>query len=162
MAHANENIIRILRKTAQNLEDTDHYAWGHVGMCNCGHLIQSVTALSSQEIIRCAQQSYLDEWTEFANDYCPATGSLVDDLISALIREGFQLQDIHHLEYLSDKTVLNALPNGFRYLQRNNRYDVALYMRTWAALLELALKDRLASEGAVATVDSARAVALTV
>jgi hypothetical protein len=86
----------------------------------------------------------------------------VDDLISALIREGFQLQDIHHLEYLSDKTVLNALPNGFRYLQRNNRYDVALYMRTWAALLELALKDRLASEGAVATVDSARAVALTV
>lgn len=162
MAQAKENIIRILRKTAQNLEDTEQYAWGHVGMCNCGHLIQSVTALSSQEIIQRAQQSYLDEWTEFANDYCPATGSLVDDLVSALIREGFQLEDIHHIEYLSDKTVLNALPNGFRYLQRNNRYDVALYMRTWAALLELALKDCAAGERVAATVEAARPTALMV
>ena len=79
-----------------------------------------------------------------------------------VIQQGFQLEDIHHLEYLSDKRVLNALPNGFRYLQRNNRYDVALYMRTWAALLELALKDRLASERAAASVESVRAVALTV
>ena len=45
------------------------------------------------------------------------------------------------MEYLSDKRVLNALPNGFRYLRKNEKHHVALYMRTWAALLEVELKE---------------------
>jgi len=28
------------------------------------------------------------------------------------------------------------LPGGFRYLEHGNRWHVALYLRTWAALLE--------------------------
>jgi len=63
-------------------------------------------------------------------------------LINALIKEGFTSDDIHHIEYLSDKSVLNALPSGFRYLQKNDKNDVALYMRTWAGLLELELKEK--------------------
>ena len=140
MARASHNIIQLLRMTAQSLEKSSEYSWGHVGRCNCGHLIQSVTDLSSSQIIRIAQQSYLDEWTEYANDYCPTTGSQVEDLIHSLIKEGFDRGDIHHIEYLSDKKVLDALPGGFRYLRKNNKHDVALYMRTWASLLELELK----------------------
>jgi hypothetical protein len=142
MARASENIVNILRRTAESIESSSKYAWGHVGMCNCGHLVQSVTALSSSQIIRKAQECYLDEWSEYANDYCTTTGSHVDDLINALIKEGFASDDIHHIEYLSDKSVLHALPSGFRYLQKNDKYDVALYMRTWAALLELELKEK--------------------
>jgi hypothetical protein len=37
---------------------------------------------------------------------------------------------------------LNALPNGFRYLRKNEKHHVALYMRTWAALLEIELKEK--------------------
>ena len=139
MARASHNIIQLLRMTAQSLEKSSKYSWGHVGRCNCGHLIQSVTDLSSSQIIRIAQQSYLDEWTEYANDYCSTTGSQVEDLILSLMKEGFDRSDIHHIEYLSDKKVLDALPGGFRYLRKNNKYDVALYMRTWAGLLELEL-----------------------
>ena len=142
MARASENVVRILRRTAKSIESSSKYAWGHVGMCNCGHLVQSVTDLSPFQIIRKAQKSHLDEWSEYANDYCSTTGSHVDDLISALIKEGFASDDIHHIEYLSDKKVLRALPSGFRYLQKNNKYDVALYMRTWAALLELELIEK--------------------
>ena len=40
-----------------------------------------------------------------------------------------------NLEYLSDKKVLQELSGGFRYLQRNNKEDVALYMETLASLL---------------------------
>ena len=142
MARASQNIIQLLRTTAQSLEKSSKYAWGHVGCCNCGHLIQSVTQLSSSQIIQIAQQSYLDEWTEYANDYCPTTGSQVEDLIHSLIKEGFDRSDIHHIEYLSDKKVLDALPGGFRYLRKNNKHDVALYMRTWAGLLELDLMSK--------------------
>jgi hypothetical protein len=101
-----------------------------------------VTDLSSSEIIRIAQKNYLDEWSEYANDYCSITGSHVDDLIQSLINLGFASEDIHHIEYLSDKRVLNALPNGFRYLRKNEKHHVALYMRTWAALLEIELKEK--------------------
>lgn len=142
MARASEKIIRILRLTAKFLESSSKYAWGHVGMCNCGHLIQVVTDLSSSEIIHIAQKNYLDEWSEYANDYCSTTGSHVEDLIQSLINIGFSSEDIHHIEYLSDKRILNALPNGFRYLRKNDQYHVALYMRTWAALLEIELKDK--------------------
>ena len=142
MARASEKIISILRSTAKSLESNSNYAWGHVGMCNCGHLIQTVTDLSSSEIIRIAQKNYLDEWSEYANDYCSTTGSHVDDLIQSLINLGFASEDIHHIEYLSDKRVLNALPNGFRYLRMNEKHHVALYMRTWAALLEIELKEK--------------------
>lgn len=144
MAQASENTIRILRKTADTLQDSTNYAWGHVGKCNCGHLIQSVTAYSSNQIIGMAKHEYLDEWSEYANDYCSTTGSPVDDLINALIREGFSSDDIHHVEYLSDKSVLRALPGGFRHLVRNNKYDVVLYMRTWASVLELKLNEEKA------------------
>ena len=68
----------------------------------------------------------------------------MDDLINALIREGFSSDDIHHVEYLSDKSVLRALPGGFRHLARNNKYDVVLYMRTWASVLELKLNEEKA------------------
>ena len=62
--------------------------------------------------------------------------------IQSLINLGFASEDIHHIEYLSDKRVLNALPNGFRYLRKNEKHHVALYMRTWAALLEIELKEK--------------------
>jgi hypothetical protein len=44
--------------------------------------------------------------------------------------------DIHHIEYLDDRTVLEQLPGGFRWLSRNKREDAILYLYTYAALLE--------------------------
>ena len=52
---------------------------------------------------------------------------------------GLTPSDIHHLEYLDDKQVLHALPNGFRWLKKNNREDVVIYFETYAHLLEEAL-----------------------
>jgi hypothetical protein len=44
--------------------------------------------------------------------------------------------DIHNLEYLEDKAVLENLPGGFRWLKRNVREDVIVYFETMAAMLE--------------------------
>jgi len=142
MAKANNLLIQKLRVTASNLESGASYSWGHVNRCNCGHLAQTILGKSSSDIYKAARSCGLDEWTEYANDYCPMSGAPVDDIIDSLLDTGFELKDIQHLEYLSDRKILQALPGGFRYLQKGNRYDSAIYMRTWASVLELELKNK--------------------
>jgi hypothetical protein len=60
----------------------------------------------------------------------------VDLLIGKLQKIGLTPSDIHCIEYLQDKQVLDRLPGGFRWLKRNVREDVILYMETMAEMLE--------------------------
>ncbi|MDX1523212.1 MAG: hypothetical protein R3264_16415, partial [Anaerolineae bacterium] len=103
--------------------------------CNCGHLVQTLTNMSDTEIAK-SVDFMLDEWSEFANDYCAGTGHKVDDLFLTLQSVGFSHEDVIRLENLSDKRVLNRLEGQNRYLRRNNVQDVTLYMVTLANLLE--------------------------
>jgi len=99
---------------------------GNHGSCNCGNLLQVVTKLSRQEILRHAHAG-IGEWTELAEDYCGVTNTPVDLMISHLQKLGLTPTDIHNLEYLEDKDVLNNLPGGFRWLKKNVREDVIIY-----------------------------------
>lgn len=141
MAYPNQRLIEALQHTAQRLRDGVAYAWGNHGACNCGNLLQVVTRFSKQEILRYAH-SGIGEWTELAADYCSITGVPVDMMISALQDIGLTPTDIHNIEYLEDKEVLNHLPGGFRWLKRNQREDVIVYMETFASLLQQKLLDR--------------------
>lgn len=132
-----------LRETAQRLASGARYEWGHMGRCNCGHLVQTLTDMTDFEIVKSIDFQY-DEWTEHARDYCAGTGHKVDDLFDSLKRHGLSSDDVIHLEYLSDKQVLSRLHGGMRYLQKNKVEDVALYMHTWADLLDEAHKPILA------------------
>ena len=135
MAHPNIPLVSALRQAAQNLKNGAHYAWGHHGSCNCGHLLQVVTHLTKGEIVRYAQTVY-GEWTEIAEEYCSVSNAPAYLLISKLEEIGLTPTDIHCLEYLQDRKVLEALPGGFRWLQKNNREDVIVYFETFAQLLE--------------------------
>ena len=135
MPIANFELIRALRETARRLENGADYAWGHHGACNCGNLLQVITRLSKEEIIRFARTG-VGEWTELAEDYCGITNTPVDMLISKLQKLGLTPTDIHNLEYLQDKSVLEKLPGGFRWLRRNVREDVIVYFDTFADVLE--------------------------
>jgi len=135
MAIANPELIRVLRETARKLENGADYAWGHHGTCNCGNLLQVVTRLSKEEIIRFAR-TRVGEWTELAEEYCGVTSAPVDMLIFELQNLGLTPTDIHNLEYLQDKSVLEKLPGGFHWLKRNVREDVIIYFQTFADVLE--------------------------
>jgi hypothetical protein len=135
MAYPNLTLVQALRDAANNLRSGAHYAWGHHGSCNCGHVLQVVTQLTKGEIIRHAQ-TIAGEWTEIAEEYCGVTNAPAYLLIAELEKIGLTPTDIHSLEYLGDRTVLNALPGGFRWLQKNNRDDVITYFETFAQLLE--------------------------
>lgn len=135
MAYPNLTLIGALRQAATNLEGGAPYAWGNHGACNCGHLLQVITHLTKEEILRHAHTG-LGEWTEIAEDYCPVSSAPAYLMIAKLEAIGLTPTDIHCLEYLQDRTVLEQLPSGFRWLQKNVREDVILYFRTLAQLLE--------------------------
>lgn len=142
MAQPNLSLITALRETAKRLREGAHYAWGNHGACNCGNLMQVVGNMSKEEILKYAHTG-IGEWTELAEDFCPVTDAPWGLLISKLQQIGLTPSDIHHLEYLEDKSVLEKLPGGFRWLQRNVREDVIVYFETYAQLLEEQLIETL-------------------
>lgn len=142
MAKPGIDLIDALRKTAYHLKNGAYYAWGNHGACNCGNLLQSVTKLSKEEIVKYAQ-SGTGEWTELAEEYCGDTNAPVSLLIQKLEVLGLTPVDIHNIEYLSDKEVLHVLPGGFRWLKRNIREDVIVYFETFASVLEEKLLSKI-------------------
>jgi hypothetical protein len=135
MAKSNPDLINALRETANRLDNGARYEWGHMGRCNCGHLVQTITCMTDYEIVE-SIDFQLAEWSEHAVDYCEHTGHKVDDLFLTLDQLGFGWQDVVQLENLSDKQVLNRLAADGRFLRRNQVEDVTLYIRTLADLLE--------------------------
>lgn len=132
MARANSDLIAALRQTAARLSGDVSYQWGHMGMCNCGHLAQSITGLAGGEIHQSALVREGD-WEQQANDYCPTSGNLIDSVLAAMFDLGLTRSDVRHLEKLSDPQVSRRAGGHLRF---NRREDVILYMRTWADLLE--------------------------
>ena len=135
MAFPNMVLIEALRTTATRLQDGATYAWGNHGACNCGNLLQVITPLSRQEILQYAHTG-IGEWTELSEDYCSVTNAPVDMLLSKLQEVGLTPSDIHNLEYLDNREVLDKLPGGFRWLTKNVREDVIVYFETFATMLE--------------------------
>ncbi|NVB40543.1 hypothetical protein G6O69_22065 [Pseudenhygromyxa sp. WMMC2535] len=137
MAYANHRLLQALQTTAARLRAGAPYQWGHLGMCNCGQLAQTITKRSRREIHEAAL-SRGGEWRDRAREYCPTSGFHVDEIIRELVDFGLNTSDLADLEHLSDDRVLRRLPEAQRgrELRRNAREDVVLYLETWAALLE--------------------------
>ena len=131
MARATRALIAALRQTAERLASDATYQWGHMGMCNCGHLAQSITGLRQAEIHDSALIREGD-WEQQAKDYCPTSGHLIDSILAAMFDLGLTRDDVRHLEKLSDPEVIRTIG---RHLRFNKRDDVVIYLRTWAALL---------------------------
>ena len=74
------------------------------------------------------------DWREQLNDYCPDSGLPMDDLISDLIAFGFDIDDLRHLERLSDPRITQAFPE--EHLKFNVKEDVIRYMLRWADMIE--------------------------
>jgi hypothetical protein len=127
--------VTALRKTAARLRQGASYQWGHFGACNCGHLAQTLTNLSREAIHRAAVERARD-WGDAAVEYCPTSGYPMDHILGEIVKAGFSLDDIAHLEQLSDRRVLAELPESRRHPRRNDREDVIAYLLAWADVLE--------------------------
>ena len=146
MAYANVELIQALRRTAARLREGSDYQWGHLGMCNCGQLAQTLTG-EDRHAIHAAALRIGGEWEDRVREYCPDSGQPIDAIIRAMLGHGLSTGDLADLEDLSDDRILRRLPSGRRYLERNQRDDVIEYLETWAALLEEQLRERLLAAG---------------
>jgi len=138
MAKHTLHVIQALRSTASELINRSDYQWGHMGSCNCGFLAQQITRYRKNEIHAYAMQRCGD-WSEQLNDYCPTSGLAMDDLITKMVAFGFSTDDLKHLERLSDRQVLSAIPREEQNLTHNVKDDVVRYLSVWADLLETRL-----------------------
>lgn len=141
MANATVELIAALRTTAARLSGSVAYQWGHMGECNCGHLVQTVTGLGKAEIHRAAMDREGD-WQQQAVEYCPSSGRRMDDILTALLELGMGPTDVAQLEWLSDPAVLARVAPAHGPLRRNERAHVVLYMCALADLLEERLHAR--------------------
>lgn len=133
MAKPNPRLIAALHKTIHKLERGDRYEWGHMGRCNCGLLVQEISNLSGKEIHEMGMEKPGD-WAAHSTEYCPSSGFRIDRLISTLISNGLQIDDLVHLERLDDPQVIERLPK--KYLRHNSRPDLIRYLRSWLKVLE--------------------------
>jgi len=141
MAHATNELLDALDRTAARLARDTTYQWGHMGQCNCGHLAQSITGLTDAEIHSYALVREGD-WEEQANRYCPTSGLMIDSVLASMFALGLTQDDVRHLEKLSDPRVLRRI--GVTHLRRNVREDVVRYIRAWRAMLS---DDECATDG---------------
>jgi len=125
------SLVDALHIVADRLAAGAPYQWGHMGQCNCGHLAQVVSERTAAEIHGSAIARATGEWTEFANDYCAGSGSLIDDVFAGLLAAGLTREDIIHAENLDDPHVVARL--GFTP-RRNDREHAIAYSNAWAAL----------------------------
>lgn len=146
MARANLKLISALRATAAKLEAGAPYRWTHMGACNCGHLAQTVTHLSADDIRRYALERS-GEWAEQGLEFCPTSGYPMDAILSALFELGLSSDDLGKLERLTDPEVVRRLPVELRReLSYRERDHVVLYMRAFADLLQERLPVALVTE----------------
>ena len=136
MARANPELIAAFRKTISKLKKGAPYQWGHMGACNCGNLAQELISISKSDIHRNAMAKSGD-WNEQLNDYCPTSGFPMDLMINKLLEKGLSIDELKHLEKLSDPKILSRIPLSKRNnLVKNNREDVIFYLEIWLEILE--------------------------
>ncbi|WP_194776927.1 hypothetical protein [Pararhodonellum marinum] len=129
-------LIQAFRRTIHKLKHGASYQWGHMGACNCGNLAQEITQLTKGEIHQYAMQRHGD-WYDQILEYCPGSGYPIDLMISKMLEAGLSLEDLQHLERLTDPKILREIPKSRRdKMVKNNVEDVILYLETWLHLLE--------------------------
>lgn len=135
MARPNPELIAAIERTITKLQQGASYQWGHMGACNCGNLAQELTKLSKAEIHKYAMQRHGD-WNDQLIDYCPTSGYPMDLMVTKMLEYGLTIDDLSHLERLSDPVILSKIEKDKRdQLNKNRREDVVFYLQTWANLL---------------------------
>ncbi|MCA9595950.1 MAG: hypothetical protein KC776_21700 [Myxococcales bacterium] len=136
MARPSRELVTALRTTAARIGAGAPYAWTHLGACNCGHLAQTLTSRSKEELRKLAMER-AGEWADQALEYCPGSGYPIDHVIGTMLDVGLTQEDIGHLERLSCPEVLATIPVPRRIeLSYRDREHVVEYLLAWAALLE--------------------------
>jgi len=135
MAAPHPRLIDALRETADRLKAGSDYRWANYGLCNCGHIVQTVTHRSPKEIHEAAMKRAGD-WGQQALEYCGETGLEIDTIIEELLALGLERSDIQEIERLSNPKVRRRMAARGGPVTHFARSNAIAYFEAWADLLE--------------------------
>ncbi len=164
MATPSARLVTALRETATRLRREEvTYRWSSFAHCNCGHLAQTISGFSAEDIQRRAMRREgdwgsqakhvathgfpdfdfgdrpaLDEgaWEPEDVGACRATGAPLDEILAHMYAIGLRPEDVAHLERLTDPVVRRRLGNNTQYFPHHRRENVIAYLEAWASVLE--------------------------
>jgi hypothetical protein len=126
----------VLRETVRRIKAGADYNWCHMGRCNCGHIAQTITKKSPQEIHELALLKSGD-WKDQSIEHCNSTGYTIDHIIESILAFGLSRQELAYIERLSNPQVLRHIePARRKVLNFKKKEDVILYFNTWAKVIE--------------------------
>jgi hypothetical protein len=128
-------------------EGKTRYNWREGSSCNMGIIVQLATNKTPIDISIETENYPLPKekynewtWSGFTSQYCPLTGKRLPLLFDALLKAGFQRDDVYHIEYCDDKRILlegkfdkSCFSDSTDHYQ--NSKLVAKYMATWAKMI---------------------------
>lgn len=142
MAAPHPRLIDALRETADRLRTGSDYKWSNYGLCNCGHLAQTVTHRSPKAIHEAAMKRAGD-WGQQALEYCGQTGLEMDHIMAQLLDLGLSPTDIRDIERLGNPKVRRRMNAPHLGVTHYARTDAIAYFEAWADLLEEQLPESL-------------------
>lgn len=142
MAAPHPRLIDALRETADRLRKGSDYKWSNYGLCNCGHLAQTVTHRTPKEIHEAAMKRAGD-WGQQALEYCGETGLEMDHIMTQLLNLGLTRADIRDIERLGNPKVRRRMESPKTGITHYARTDAIAYFEAWADLLEEQLPESL-------------------
>ncbi len=148
-----KKLILALTNTISALKSgTLAYNWENASECNCGTVVQSITGHTSLELsdrISQLNKGYPDKrdhtWTAIIKRiFYPNTGLTEDELFNTLFEKGMGIEDILHLEYLSNPEIRKRVIKNtsgtqaitFEFLRNHQKIEnLILYLEAWKELL---------------------------
>ncbi len=181
MSKPSARLVQAIRRTAQRVARPDvAYRWSNFALCNCGHLAQTLTGLSEEEL-RDAGRSRAGDWAEQArrqqriwgrpvedpcregflppeegsweppaSDTCPVSGRSMDEVFAILVAAGLGLEEVAELERLENRDVRRRLGTTTVDIDHTDRATLVEYLSAWADLLEEELRQPSALDGELA------------
>ena len=75
-----------------------------------------------------------------AKIYFESSGLPVDDLIKKILKTGIRIDEIAHLEWLTDPNIIRYIPSDKKPLCYKKKEDLIYYLETWRSILNVKRK----------------------
>lgn len=134
--------IDVLKRAIEKLEGGARHSWMDSASCNCGILAQSCLNMEYRQfenLMYLSEPSFTSlgvSWGDKAENQkkCAVTGIPLHVIFESLFSAGFTPDELHELEYLSNKDILNK--TGFSYLDKYYKENLVKYLTAWVSILE--------------------------
>lgn len=153
-------LLGALKQAVVALEkDYIFYDWNKPHSCNCGLVIQALTGLTSGNVSSLFSAAKIDaflkpedrkSWRDVCQVSCSITGEPIRRVFKKLKDLGMRPEDIVHLEFLSNKAILELSDIDVSTKEYySNKKNLIKYLQSWVMIIENKYDENRLTQSAV-------------